>query len=222
MILLSYSEENYLKAIYHLATEGNGQVNTNSISDRLQTKPASVTDMVRKLSDKGLVNYRKYQGVNLTKQGNLHALKVVRKHRLWEVFLVNILGFNWDEVHEVAEQLEHIKSPLLIKRLDEFLKFPKYDPHGDPIPDENGEFLEAVPVELNDLQEGKTGTLITIKDTSSAFLKYLDRLSIHPGAKIKVVEKIEYDGSMQVELNEGKTIHISKEVCGNLLVTEEI
>ncbi len=222
MINLSYSEENYLKAIYHLAVNGNGKVTTNSISEKLLTKPASVSDMIRKLSDKGVINYKKYQGVHLTRLGKQMALKVIRKHRLWEVFLVEKLNFNWDEVHEVAEQLEHIKSPLLIKRLDEFLKFPKYDPHGDPIPDENGDFAESQPIELNEMGEGNSGILVTIKDTSAPFLKYLDKLSIHPGVKIKVVEKIEYDGSMQIELSKGKVMHISKEVSGNLLVTEEL
>ena len=221
MVRLSFSEENYIKAIYHLAQEKKGKVSTNSIADVLSTKPASVSDMLRKLNDKGVVIYKKYQGVDLTSKGRSLALRVIRKHRLWEVFLVEKLKFNWDQVHEVAEQLEHIRSPLLISRLDEFLQFPKYDPHGDPIPDENGEFVESPPILLPEFGVGKTGILITIKDSSQAFLKYLDKLSIHPGAKIKVTEKIEYDGSMQVEINGAKPIHISKEVSGNLLVTEE-
>lgn len=218
---LSFAEENYLKAIYHLSENGKNQVSTNAIADKLNTKPASVSDMIRKLSEKGAINYRKYQGVSLNRQGNLSALRVIRKHRLWEVFLVEKLNFNWDEVHDVAEQLEHIKSPLLIKRLDEFLGSPKYDPHGDPIPDENGEINEAVQVLLSELKEGKEGIIITIKDTSAAFLQYLDKLKIQPGSRLKIVEKIEYDGSMQIEINKNKTVHISKEVAGNLLVTEE-
>ncbi len=222
MIELSFAEENYIKAIYHLSQDNKGKVNTNAISKKLHTKPASVSDMLRKLYDKGVVNYQKYQGVNLTPKGKSYALKVIRKHRLWEVFLVEKLNFNWDQVHEIAEQLEHIKSPLLIKRLDEFLAFPKYDPHGDPIPDENGEFTENPPILLTDFELGKMGILVTIKDSTQAFLKYLDKLSIHPGAKIKVLEKIEYDGSMQVEINSNKITHISKEVSGNLLVTEDI
>ena len=218
---LSLAEENYLKAIYHLSDHGQAQVSTNAISDKLNTKPASVSDMIRKLADKGVVDYRKYQGVALTKEGELTALRIIRKHRLWEVFLVEKLSFNWDEVHEIAEQLEHIKSPLLIKRLDEFLGYPKYDPHGDPIPDEKGEFGESVQVPLSEVLPGKEVVLVTIKDSSPAFLQYLDKLKLNPGSKIKVMEKIEYDGSMQIDLQKGKQVHISKEVSTNLLVAEE-
>lgn len=218
---LSFAEENYLKAIYHLSESDDQEVSTNAIADKLNTRPASVSDMIRKLSEKGVVNYRKYQGVTLTKTGNSCALKVIRKHRLWEVFLVEKLNFNWDEVHDVAEQLEHIKSPLLIKRLDEFLGSPKYDPHGDPIPDENGVFSESVQVLLSQLDAGKEVMIVTIKDSSAAFLQYLDKLQIHPGARLKILEKIEYDDSMQIEVNKNKIVHISKEVSNNLLVTEE-
>lgn len=218
---LSLAEENYVKAIYHLSENGRAQVSTNGISEKLNTKPASVSDMIRKLSEKGVVDYRKYQGVALTKDGTLTALRIIRKHRLWEVFLVEKLNFNWDEVHEIAEQLEHIKSPLLIKRLDEFLGFPKYDPHGDPIPDEKGEFSESIQVPLNEVPLGKEVVLVTIKDTSVAFLQYLDKLKLNPGSKIKVLEKIEYDGSMQIEIQKGSQVHVSKEVSNNLLVAEE-
>ena len=136
--MLSLVEENYLKAIYHLSEEGREQVSTNAIADAIQTKPASVSDMIQKLDRKGVIEYTKYQGVKVTDNGREAALKVIRKHRLWEVFLVEQLNFHWDEVHEVAEQLEHIKSPLLIERLDAFLGYPKVDPHGDPIPDAQG------------------------------------------------------------------------------------
>ena len=131
----SFTEENYLKIIYHLSNQSN-PVETNAIAEKIQTKAASVTDMLKKLADKGLLNYVKYQGVTLTAIGNLTAINIVRKHRLWEVFLVNKLNFKWDEVHEVAEELEHIKSKLLVERLDKFLGHPKVDPHGDPIPDQ--------------------------------------------------------------------------------------
>src|SRR6478752_3743676 len=138
-MLLSLTEENYLKAIYHLSEDGTIDVSTNAISDALNTKPASVSDMLKKLSQKEVINYIKYQGVSLTPSGRKIALQIIRKHRLWEVFLVEKLKFNWDEVHEIAEQLEHIQSNLLIERLDEFLGFPPFDPHGDPIPNERGE-----------------------------------------------------------------------------------
>ncbi|MFA0963696.1 metal-dependent transcriptional regulator [Roseivirga sp. BDSF3-8] len=216
----SLAEENYLKAIYHLSTEGEGKVTTNAISDRLNTKPASVSDMLRKLSAKELVSYRKYQGVSLTVAGRKVALLVIRKHRLWEVFLVEKLKFNWDEVHEVAEQLEHIQSPLLIHQLDEFLGYPKYDPHGDPIPDENGEFSEKEQSPLSDLEVGETGKIVAVKDSSAAFLQYLDKVGAYLGARVKVKDRVEFDGSMEIELDGKKQIFVSREVSANLLITE--
>jgi DtxR family Mn-dependent transcriptional regulator len=135
---MTHSEENYLRAIYHLGRDGDGYVSTNAIADRLATKPSSVTDMVKKLAEKGLLDYVRYQGVSMTKSGEKVALTLIRKHRLWEVFLVEMLHFSWDEVHEVAELLEHIKSETLIDKLDALLQYPKYAPHGDPIPDKDG------------------------------------------------------------------------------------
>ena len=217
---LTYAEENYVKAIYHLSNAGSDVVSTNSISQRLQTKPASVSDMIRRLSDKGVISYQKYQGVNITDNGKSVALTVIRKHRLWEVFLVDKLQFHWDEVHEVAEQLEHIKSPLLIKRLDDFLGNPKYDPHGDPIPDEFGKFSTKPKTVLSELPEGILAAIVTVNDSSPAFLQYLDKLGVKIQMKIKVIEKIEFDGSMQIELDDSKKVYISKEVSNNLLVTE--
>jgi len=221
MQALSLAEENYLKTIYHLSDAGEKQVTTNAIAQKLNTKPASVSDMVRRLSEKKVVYYQKYQGVNISDRGKHVALKVIRKHRLWEVFLLEKLKFNWDEVHEVAEQLEHIQSPLLIKRLDEFLGFPKYDPHGDPIPDENGDFSEKPQVALEEVKEKSVSKIITVKDTDAAFLKYLDKLGVYIGARIKVLEKIEYDGSMHIEIDGDNQVYISKEVANNLLVTED-
>lgn len=221
MYQLSFAEENYLKAIYHLSNAGEEQVSTNAIAEKLNTKPASVSDMVRRLAEKGVVSYRKYQGVNVSEHGKNVALKVIRKHRLWEVFLLKKLKFNWDEVHDIAEQLEHIRSSLLIKRLDEFLGFPKYDPHGDPIPDENGRITEKPQVVLGDVAENMENEVVTVKDSDAAFLKYMDKLGIYIGAKIKVIEKIEYDGSMHIEIDENKQVYISKEVANNLLVTED-
>ncbi|HWW38828.1 metal-dependent transcriptional regulator, partial [Pedobacter sp.] len=136
----SYTEENYLKVIYHLSNLTTGTVQTNAIADKIQTRPASVTDMMKKLAEKQLINYVKYQGVSLTEKGKATAVNIVRKHRLWELFLVKTLNFKWDEVHEIAEELEHVNSQLLIERLDEYLGYPKSDPHGDPIPDKNGNF----------------------------------------------------------------------------------
>jgi DtxR family Mn-dependent transcriptional regulator len=216
----SLAEENYLKAIFHLSTEGEGKVTTNAISETLNTKPASVSDMLRKLSAKELVSYRKYQGVTLTTSGKKVALQVIRKHRLWEVFLVEKLKFNWDQVHEVAEQLEHIQSPLLIQQLDEFLGHPKYDPHGDPIPDENGEFYEKEQSPLSEMEVGTTGQIVAVKDSSPAFLQYLDKVGAYLGAKILVKDRVEFDGSMEIVLDSNKQIFVSREVSENLLITE--
>ena len=160
------SEENYLKAIYHLSTEEEETVSTNSLAERLQTTAASVSDMLKKLAKKELIEYKKYQGVNISEKGKRVALQIIRKHRLWEVFLVEKLSFNWDEVHEIAEQLEHIDSPILVKRLDEFLGYPKFDPHGDPIPDERGEFQAMPQITLSEMAPNQSGLLVGVKDTN--------------------------------------------------------
>jgi DtxR family Mn-dependent transcriptional regulator len=218
---LSFAEENYLKAIYHLSSDRRRQVNTNAIADKLNTKPASVSDMIRKLSEKGVITYVKYQGVNITEVGKKRALWVIRKHRLWEVFLVNKLGFHWDEVHEVAEQLEHIKSSLLISRLDEFLEYPKFDPHGDPIPDEDGIISTKPRMMLSELKVGDEAELVSMKDTGIAFLNYLDRMELKIGAQIKILEIMEFDGSREIESNRSKSITISQQVSDNLLVIKK-
>jgi DtxR family Mn-dependent transcriptional regulator len=214
---LSLSEENYLKAIYHLSGGGKTQVNTNAIAERLKTTPASVSDMIRKLAEKGMVKYRKYQGVTVSVPGGQYALNVIRKHRLWEVFLVRKLKFHWDEVHDVAEQLEHISSPLLIQRLDEFLGFPRYDPHGDPIPNEEGLIDDKPKRSLDSMHPGEQGILAALQDTDDAFLQYLDRIRLHLGDHVKVVDILAYDQSMIIEVND-KEVTISQKVAGNLLV----
>ncbi len=218
--MLSFAEENYLKTIYHLSASDQKDVSTNAIAEVLQTKPASVTDMIRKLSNKSLVNYRKYHGVSITEKGEKAALSVVRKHRLWEVFLVDKLKFNWDEVHEVAEQLEHIKSPLLIQRLDEFLNYPKHDPHGDPIPNENGEFQIKPKISLSNLAVNGTGIIVAVNDSNALFLQYLDKIGAYLGAKVRVLDKIEFDNSLEIKIDNSRTVFISKEVSENILVTE--
>lgn len=218
--MLTYTEENYIKTIYHLSGDENRDVSTNGISEVLKTKPASVTDMLKKLSDKSFVNYVKYQGVTLTKKGRKEALQIIRKHRLWEVFLVDKLKFHWDEVHEIAEQLEHIQSPILITRLDEFLGNPAFDPHGDPIPDQKGEFVLRKKHILSDMTVGFKGVVVGMLETSPAFLQYLDRLNICPGAKICIKERIAFDGSLEIVLQDDKKLVISFEVAKNLYVTE--
>ncbi|TBW27820.1 metal-dependent transcriptional regulator [Gramella sp. KN1008] len=215
--MFSLSEENYLKAIFHLETAYKSGVSTNALAEEMQTKASSVTDMVKRLSDKDLVNYKKYQGVKLSKAGKKAAIEVIRKHRLWEVFLVEKLGFNWDEVHEVAEQLEHIKSEKLTNELDKFLEFPKRDPHGDPIPDAQGNFSVANRVLLADLAIGETGICVGVKDSSAEFLQYLDKNDISLGKEMEVMEKEDFDKSMLIKM-EGKKLMISNQISTNLFI----
>jgi len=216
---MTFSEEDYIKAIYHLGRGKATSVSTNAIAEKIATKPSSVTDMVQKLSDKGLVNYKRYKGVSLTQIGTKTALSLVRKHRLWEAFLVNELDFAWDEVHEVAEQLEHIKSEKLTDSLDKHLGYPKIDPHGDPIPAKNGMFTESKKKLLDEVPINKIGVCIGVKDSSSTFLKFLDRKKIALGDEIKVLEKEEFDGSLRVVIG-GRDVHISNQIATNLYVRE--
>lgn len=216
----TYTEENYLKAIYHISKESNKAVSTNAIAESMNTKAASVTDMIKKLSDKELINYIKYQGVTLTDKGRRTALNIIRKHRLWEVFLVEKLKFAWDEVHDVAEELEHIKSDVLINRLDEFLDFPKSDPHGDPIPDKNGKFYVQDLVALSKLAVGDTGVISGVREHSTIFLKYLADINLTLGEKIEVLNIIDFDGSFIIDVNGNKQT-VSREVAKNLLIANE-
>jgi len=219
--MLSLVEENYLKAIYHLSQAGKQMVSTNAIAEVMTTKPASVSDMIQKLDRKGVISYTKYQGVNVTKDGRQKALRVIRKHRLWEVFLVEHLNFNWDEVHEVAEQLEHIKSPLLIERLDHFLGYPTVDPHGDPIPDAEGKIRAQPQVELGSLTVGSNGVIKAVRDSSSSFLQHLDKIGAYLGARVCIIDKEEFDGSLRVTIDSGTTTFVSREVASNILVQQQ-
>ena len=214
---LSFSEENYIKAIYHLSVGGKEKVSTNALAESLNTAAASVSDMIIKLARKKLVSYKKYRGVNISEQGKGAALNVIRKHRLWEVFLTSKLKFNWDEVHEVAEQLEHIRSPLMIKRLDEFLAYPEFDPHGDPIPNENGKFKYKPHVPLSQVEPGQSGIIVSVNDNSSVFLKYLDKIGAHIGCKVKIQDKAEFDGSLEISID-NKRVFISRKVSENILI----
>lgn len=219
----SLTEENYLKAIYKLSRKTDKGVSTNSIAGAMNTKPSSATDMIKKLAAKKLINYQKYQGVVLTKSGRADAINIIRKHRLWEVFLVENLGFKWDAVHEIAEQLEHIKSQELIDRLDKYLKFPKYDPHGDPIPDKDGNIHHHKEMCLNDLEKGDNGIVVGVKDSSSSFLKYLEKMSLLLGTKIHVNDRFEFDQSLLISTGkeEGEPISISETVAKNLYIKKQ-
>lgn len=214
---MTFSEENYLKSIYHLTTSIDIEVSTNAIAEMMETKASSVTDMLKKLADKDLVNYKKYQGVSLTDAGKLSAKMIVRKHRLWEVFLVEKLDFSWDEVHDIAEQLEHIKSEKLINKLDDFLGNPTEDPHGDPIPDAQGRIIAIEKQLLSELLTNQSGICIGVKDNSSEFLKYLDKQQIGLGTKIEILVKETFDLSLKIKVNETE-FTISNKIASNLFV----
>lgn len=216
---LSLTEENYLKAIYHLSQAGAKAVLTNELAAEMKTKAASATDMIKKLSAKDYISYEKYYGVNVTSKGKNQALLIIRKHRLWETFLVQKLGFTWDEVHEVAEQLEHIQSHRLIEKLDAFLGFPKVDPHGDPIPDQKGKLKIAPQISLDQLKIGRPSVIMTVKDSNSDLLKFLDKINAKPGVKIKVLDREAYDNSLEVLIG-NQRVFVSKEVSRNILVSE--
>lgn len=215
---MTFSEENYLKTIYHLTNAVDSDVcSTNAIAERMETKASSVTDMLKKLAEKDLIHYKKYQGVSLTDSGKLGAKMIVRKHRLWEVFLVEKLDFSWDEVHDVAEQLEHIKSEKLINKLDDFLGNPTEDPHGDPIPDSEGRIVKVEKQLLSELSGKNIGVCVGVKDTSSEFLQYLDKQEIALGSKIQVIAKESFDLSLKIKVN-GKDLIISNKIASNLFV----
>ncbi|WP_432714712.1 metal-dependent transcriptional regulator [Pedobacter sp.] len=213
----SFTEENYLKTIYHISRLHSGMVQTNAIAERMQTRPASVSDMVKKLAEKHLVNYVKYKGVTLTEKGKSTAINIVRRHRLWEFFLVNTLDFKWDEIHEIAEELEHVNSPKLIERLDEFLGYPKHDPHGDPIPDKAGNFEASAVVKLNQLQQGAHGLIVGVSEHSSSFLRYLEKTNLTLGTSLQLLAITDFDGSVELRLGKQK-ISISREVAKHILM----
>ncbi len=214
----SYTEENYLKAIYKLVEQDGEAVSTNAIAEKMNTKAASVTDMLKKLSDKKFINYQKYQGVTLTAKGEKTALIIIRKHRLWEMFLVEKLNFKWDEVHDVAEQLEHINSDKLIEQIDKFLNFPKTDPHGDPIPDANGKLLTPKSKPLSAFNVSDNCLMMGVVDHSPSFLQYLDKMNITLGNEIKIKDIVEFDKSLQIIVNKKQTFFISNDVAKNILV----
>ncbi|MDX5418189.1 MAG: metal-dependent transcriptional regulator [Hymenobacteraceae bacterium] len=215
----SFTEENYIKTIYKLSDNGLQEVNTNAIAEVLNTKAASVTDMLRKLNAKNLVNYVRYRGVTLTGEGEKIALQIIRKHRLWEVFLVEKLRFNWDEVHEVAEELEHISSTLLTRRLDEFLGYPKFDPHGDPIPSETGEMKLKKQRLLSEMEVNDAGVVVGVNDSQPLFLQYLDKMGIALGSRIRIIDKIPYDNSLEINLEDSRSLLISSEVSKNIFLS---
>ena len=216
---MTHSEENYLKIIYHLSLKSETEVSTNAIASVMDSKPSSVTDMVQKLAEKDLVSYKKYQGVSLTEKGKKAAVNIIRKHRLWEVFLVEKLNFSWDEVHDIAEQLEHIKSEQLINRLDKFLNFPTEDPHGDPIPNKNGEVPKLTRQLLSDAPIQKKLICVGVKDSSSSFLQYLNKQNISLGTTLQIIEKEDFDKSLKLVINH-EEMTVSQLVGNNIFVKQ--
>jgi DtxR family Mn-dependent transcriptional regulator len=215
----STSEENYIKAIFHLQKDGT--VTTNELSAELQTRPASVTDMMKKLKTKKLVHYKAYRGFRLTAEGSRVALLIIRRHRLWEFFLAEKLKFNWDEVHEVAEDLEHVGNKKLIDKLDEFLDFPRFDPHGDPIPDSNGKIENTRQVCLTDVPVNKPSVVGHVSDQSSEMLELLGHKKIGIGTRLEVKKKFSFDQSMEIKVRHQPPTHISWELAKNIFVKYE-
>lgn len=215
---LTKNEEDYLKALFHIIIEnGNTKAGTNHLAEFLNLSAASVSSMLKKLGEKDLVVYKKYSKLALTPTGRKIAIQLIRKHRLWETFLYRHLNFSWDEVHEVAEQLEHIRSPKLIQELDKFLGNPKRDPHGDVIPDEDGNFRATEKVTLSELNAGDKCRLVSVKDSSAAFLKYVSEIGLALSSVIEVLEIRDFDGSMSIVFNEERE-NVSKRFAEHIFV----
>lgn len=216
--MLSFTEENYLKALLKLTIESSVvEIGTNELAAHLEVKPATVTDMLKKLKEKSLINYQKYGKIALNDNGKKVALEILRKHRLWETFLYEKLDFNWDEVHEIAEQLEHIKSAKLINKLDAFLDFPQFDPHGDPIPTEGGELKVVYKKTLAEVTVGDTCKLAAVKDNSTAFLQYVVKVGLSLSSIIRVVSRQEFDAMMEIEVDK-KRYNVSEKFAENIFV----
>ncbi len=217
MLNYTTSEENYIKAIYHLQ-KVDGMVTTNELAAELQTKPASITDMMKKLKAKKLLNYQPYQGFRLTADGIKVAIGIIRRHRLWEFFLAEKLKFTWDEVHEVAEDLEHVSNKKLIDKLDEYLGFPRVDPHGDPIPDANGKIEISKKICITELPLNTISAVVSVSDHSSEILELLEHKKISINTKVEVKKKFEFDNSMEIKINRQPAITISEQLAKNIFV----
>jgi len=216
----SASEENYIKSIYSLQGKTE-KVNTNSLAGLLNMRAASVTDMLKRLQTKKLLEYKKYYGFRLNESGNKEALKIIRRHRLWEFFLVSRLGMEWDKVHAIAEELEHISSSDLIKRLDNFLGEPKIDPHGDPIPDANGKMPVLSQVSLNNFPLKKNGIVSSVSNQTGQMMEMLNHYGIGIGSKIKVLKTFDFDGSLQIKISKQPACIISQQAAQNIFVYDD-
>ena len=218
--MISQAEENYLKAIFKLSEKTEGSISTNAIAGEMKTAAASVTDMVKRLSRNGFIIYERYRGVKLSPKGDTIARNLIRKHRIWEVFLFDKLNFTWVEVHDLAEQLEHIQSDSdeLINRMEAFLEFPKFDPHGDPIPDKNGKFAEREQNPLSELAIGETGIIVGVREHSEAFLNYLEQFGLILGTEVVILETYDFDSSLKIRINDSVEQMITQKVGNNLYV----
>jgi len=217
--MLSFTEENYLKALLHLTMEIEDKVEagTNELAFYLGVKPATATDMLKKLKEKKLISYEKYGKISLSATGRKQAIDILRKHRLWETFLYEKLEFTWDEVHEVAEHLEHIQSPKLVDKLDKFLGYPEVDPHGDAIPNAKGELKQSSKKTLSEVEEGESCKMVAVKDNTAAFLQYVSQLNLRIDTSIKVISRQAYDGSMEIMIA-GTKIMVSQKFAENILI----
>ena len=217
-ISTTHTVENYLKAIFRLSREQDGRVSTTQIADHLGVKSSTVTDMIRKLEEQQWIEYTKYQGVELNVKGKNLALSIIRKHRLWEVFLVETLGFAWDEVHEIAEQLEHIESEKLVDRLDDFLGNPKVDPHGDPIPDKDGVMDGGEHRLLSALSVGEAATIVRVTQDEPSLLNFLSQQGLHLQTEIQVNSILDFDHSMIVQVDD-RLVSVSSKVASHIYVS---
>jgi len=216
----SVSEENYIKTIYHLQQETE-RVNTMLLATTLNTKPASITDMLKKLKTKRLLDYKPYYGFKLSAEGNKVALGIIRRHRIWEFFLAEKLKFNWEEVHEMAEDLEHVSNKKLIDKLDAFLGFPKFDPHGDPIPDQDGKIQKEDHVLLSELKVKAQGRVTKIKSHSKKIMDLIAHQQINIGSKITVKKVFEFDESMEILIDGKITKNISEQLANNIFIAND-
>ena len=220
--MLTTSKENYLKAVYKHKKGENKPVSASCIADELQISNAAISGMAKRLSEEGLLDYKKYKGLQLTKEGEKLALKVIRRHRLWEYFLIKVLDLSWAEVHDEAENLEHSTSEFLIDKMDEFLGFPKFDPHGSPIPDKNGKLPESpILLKMQACEIGITYKIARVQDGNTQLMNYLTRIGINLNTEIKIVEKFSFDNSINIEM-EGGTFLLSEKVAESVWVTLEI
>lgn len=217
----THSEENYLKIIHKLAEGCSGRISTNAVAAALSVNAASVSEKMKRMAAKGLLEYEKSKGVRLSPEGEKIALGIIRKHRIWESFLVKTLEFGWEEVHEIAEQLEHIRSDKLISRLEEHLGYPRFDPHGDPIPDAGGRLETPCFAPLSGFAEGRRARIAGVREDSEAFLRFFARLGLEKGDELEIQEKEPFDQSVRVCRNGDNTLHLSREVAANILVTEK-